>query len=69
MDQEMESLEGARTLTQADVDALAAALEVRLKKTFYHDLGKGLWGLIMKAVLGFLVFLAAHGVSDHWWKP
>jgi hypothetical protein len=55
-------------LTDADVTALAVALEKRLEKKFYHDLGKGLWGLTLKAILGALIFIAAQH-STPWWKP
>lgn len=61
--------EGPRTLTDADVGAIALALETRLTKKFYQDLGKGFWGLVWKALLGFLVFLAAQGAANQWWKP
>lgn len=56
-----------RTLTDADVQALAGELEKRMEQKFYRDLGKGLWGLVWKAVLGFLVFTAAQH-SGPWWK-
>lgn len=66
--EDMDSQQNVRTLTQADVDALAAALEKRLEKKFYHDLGKGFWSLVLKGLLGVLVFVAAQS-AHQWWKP
>lgn len=56
-----------RTLTDADVDAIAAKLESRLTNKFYRDLGRGFWGIVWKAILGFLVFLAAQGAATGNW--
>lgn len=57
-----------RLLSDADVEAIAAALEKRLTNKFYRDLGKGFWGLVWKALLGFLVFVAAQGAVNKWWS-
>jgi hypothetical protein len=51
----------ARNLTEADVEALAAALEDRLTNRFYGNLGRGLWGLAWKAVLVAVAGIAAYG--------
>lgn len=58
---------GARTLTDADVEALTRAIEQRLVKKFYQDLGKGLWGAVWKVLLGALIVIAANGANGwHW---
>lgn len=53
-----------RTLTEADVAAIADALESKLESRFYSNLGKGVWGIIWKVVLAALLFIAAYGVSS-----
>lgn len=54
-----------RSLTDEDAKAIAAALademEDRLVKRFYHNLGRGLWGLIWKGILLLMLGLAAYG--------
>lgn len=57
---------GGRTLTDADVEAIAQALQTRIEKRFYQDLGRGLWGLVWKVAIGFMVFLAAQGTANKW---
>lgn len=56
-----------RTLTDADVEAVADALEKRLVEKFYADLGRGVWGYVRKAivivVLAVVVAGAYHGVK------
>ena len=67
----MENVEDTRprTLTDKDIELLSAALETRLTNKFYRDLGKGFWGLVWKALLGFLVFVAAqHASGFKFWK-
>jgi hypothetical protein len=55
-----------RNLTEADADAVAAALEARLVKRFYLNLGMGVWGLVWKSLLIVIVGLAAYGtVKSH----
>lgn len=51
-----------RTLSDADIEAITKALEKRLTDKFYKDLGQGLWGLVWKVVLGFIIFVAAQGM-------
>lgn len=58
--------EGKRTLSDADVEAIAKVLETRLSNKFYRDLGRGFWGIVWKAILGFLVFVAAQGAMGNW---
>jgi len=54
-----------RQLSDSDVTAIVDALEVRLTDKFYRDLGKGLWGLVWKALIGALVFIAAYGAIKY----
>lgn len=68
MDDYGTQIEGPRTLTEADVQAIAVALEKRLENKFYRDLGRGFWGLVWKVAIGFLVFVAAQGVHDKFWR-
>ena len=58
-----------RKLTDGDVVAIVDALEARLTDKFYRDLGKGLWGLCWKALIGALVFVAAYGALKYGDKP
>jgi hypothetical protein len=53
----------ARLLTDADVEAIAAALESRLEDRFYNNLGKGLWGLAWKFIIAVLMIIAAYGAA------
>lgn len=50
-----------RNLTDADVEALVGALQARITKQFYADLGKGLWGMVWRGVIMGLVAIAAWG--------
>jgi hypothetical protein len=52
-----------RSLTDADTEALAAALEARIVKRFYLNIGMGVWGLAWKGVVILLVLLAAYGAA------
>lgn len=58
---------GQRTLTDADIEALVRILEQRLEKKFYHDLGKGLWGMAWKGLMAVLLFVAAYGAGVIRW--
>lgn len=49
--------EGNRTLTDADVEAILEQAE----KRFYSNLGKGVWGLVWKALILAAVAIAATG--------
>lgn len=53
--------EELRTLTPADVEAIAQALESRLVKRFYLNLGKGVFGLFWKACIAAIVVVSAYG--------
>jgi len=46
-----------RNLTDADVKALAT----EFKNQFYSNLGKGVWSLVWKAMIGVLIALAYYG--------
>ena len=52
-----------RSLTDADVEAIVDALEGRLAKKIYNDVGKGVLGMVWKGVLVALVWLAAYGAA------
>lgn len=53
--------EETRNLTDADVKAIADAMEERMVNRFYNDLGRGVWGLVWKAVVLALCGVAAAG--------
>lgn len=50
-----------RNLTDADVDAIVEALSAKVKQEFYADLGRGVWGIAWKVIVGLLIGLAAYG--------
>lgn len=50
-----------RTLTDGDVRALADELEGRLVRRFYINVGKGVWALVWKAIIGAIVIVSAYG--------
>lgn len=52
-----------RTLTDADVDAIAEKLLQAGAKRFYLEAGRGLWGLVWKVIVVALVALAAYGAG------
>lgn len=52
-----------RNLTDADVEAIAQALQVRLKNEFYQDLGKGVWGIAWKVIVAIIISVAAYGAA------
>lgn len=52
-----------RTITDADVDAIVARLEQRAAQRFQINVGRGVLGLVWKAVMLLLIFLAGYGVS------
>lgn len=53
----------SRSITDADAEAIAARLEQRLTQKFYRDLGKGVWGIIWKALVVAALFVAGYGAS------
>ncbi len=50
-----------RTLSDADVEAVAERLYARITEDFYRDLGKGLFAMVKKAAIAFLIAVAAYG--------
>lgn len=56
-----EELKPHRTLTDEDVKAIADTLKEEIVKQFYHDFGKGVWGIVWKVIIGILLTIAAWG--------
>lgn len=52
---------GRRTISDADVEAIATVLADTLQKRFYEDLGKGVWSWVWKALIAVLLAVAAYG--------
>lgn len=50
-----------RNLTDADVEALAEALEKRIVGKFYLNFGKGLWALVWKGLITLMLIVAVYG--------
>jgi hypothetical protein len=50
-------LEKHRTLTDDDIEAILDAFESR----WYRNIGKGVWSIVWKAVLGALLAVGAYG--------
>lgn len=50
-----------RTLTDEDVEAVADKLLEKIESKVYHDMGKGLWGIVSKILLAGTIGLAAYG--------
>lgn len=57
-----------RALTDEDVQALADEFEERLARRFYLNLGRGVWGMVWKAILVGLLIVASYGYVKGW-KP
>lgn len=49
-----------RRLSDEDIAALASELEKRLLTQFYHNLGKGVWGVLWKATITAVLAIAAY---------
>ena len=58
-----------RKMTDDDIKALADELEGRLVKRFYFNIGRGVWGVIWRALIGLIVLIAAYGSvkGGKWW--
>ena len=67
-DKNNHKLESDRTLTDADVKALAKELTQGFKQEFFSDVGKGLWDLVWKTIIMGLIALAAYGATKGWDK-
>lgn len=56
-----------RTLTDADVDAIAKALEKRIADRFRHDVGAGViktvWQMMLWGFVALLAWFAAKGMK------
>ena len=52
-----------RNLTDSDVEAIVDALEERITKKFYTDLGKGVWASVWRAIVTVALIVAAYGAS------
>lgn len=53
-----------RTITDADAEAIALALQKRVTKQFYEDLGRGLWSWVWRGlVAGLIAFAAFSGLK------
>ena len=50
-----------RNLTDDDVKAIVDRLETRVTERFYGDLGRGVWGLVWKAIILAAIGIAAYG--------
>lgn len=52
-----------RTLTDADVEAIAKATRKAWSDGFYQDLGKGVWALVWRALVAGMILIAAYGAA------
>jgi len=50
-----------RKLSDADVNAIVDQLETKVAERFYGDLGRGVWGVVWKAIVVAIVGIAAYG--------
>lgn len=50
-----------RKLSDADIEAILNQVEQRVAARFYSDLGRGVWGMVRKALLLAMVAVAAYG--------
>jgi len=50
-----------RHLTDDDVKAIVDQLENRVTERFYGDLGRGVWGVVWKAIILAIIGIAAYG--------
>lgn len=53
--------EDKRNLSDEDVEALAEAMERRLVRRFYLNLGAGVWGMAWRVICGVIVLIALWG--------
>jgi hypothetical protein len=53
--------EDDRKLTDADVEAIVKLLDKKVTERFYSDLGRGVWGMLWKAIIVTIVSIAAYG--------
>lgn len=60
--------QGDRTLSDADVDAIAARLENRLADRLVRGAGNGALGLLKRLIVALVLIAAGYALS-HGWKP
>lgn len=65
----MSELEPERTLTDADVDAIAARLEKRLSEQLVRKAGMGVIQLAWRGLFLAIILLAAYGYAHSGVKP
>ncbi len=56
---------GNRTLTDADVEAISQALYDKITDDFYKDLGKGIWSIVRKVVVAAILFVLGYGAYQN----
>ena len=54
-------MENGRTLTDADIIAIANAISKNMSEKFYNDLGKGVWSLIWRGIIIVCLSIASYG--------
>lgn len=60
--------QGQRTLSDADVDAIAARLESRLADRFVRGAGDGALAILKRLLLWAVIALAGYALA-HGWRP
>jgi len=56
-----EEKKAGRTLTEGDIQAFADEMEKRMAARFYTNIGRGVWGLVWRALVAALLATAAYG--------
>lgn len=56
-----EPRQSGRTLTDEDVEAILAGMEERFMSSLYKNIGKGVWAVIQKVFITFVLAIAAYG--------
>lgn len=56
-----------RTLSDADIEAIAEALETRVKERFFRDFGKGVFAWIVRGLITLALFFVAYGAMRETW--
>lgn len=50
-----------RNFSDQDITAIADEMEKRIINHFYNDLGRGVWGMVRRALIIAAVAIAAYG--------
>lgn len=61
-----------RVLSDADIEAIADLVLEKLENKVYQDFGKGVWSIVSKILLTFLLAFAAYGAmtgGKFTWPP